>query len=183
VTLAVEIQWRRGNTVPYPPNRRRGRTNAGFVDLRDDPQRVKDIHEAQQSRALATLLRRLAVSDRWMSLGCDIGSHDEIRGTETRYCSGGYVQITYRDLNVGSDVYEALAGQIAAQVGREARRCDWWLGLDVSEIRYRLDQAADEPYSLWIWFLASAPTPGRAATRRERLIRTVTTALLGPLHR
>lgn len=173
----VQFHWRQGNTIPYPPTRRGGRTNAGFFDLRDRPEKVKEIHETQQSPALAAFLREIARHPALMSLGCDIGAHEERHGRRTRQYAGGYVQITYRDLDIEDDVYDSLAARIADHVEPQAGRSDWWLGLDVSQIRYRLDSAVAEPYSLSMWFLASAPTQARAIARRERLIRTIRAGL------
>jgi hypothetical protein len=162
--------------------RKRGRSNAGFFDLRDDPKGVGEIHEALGSPALRCLLESIAVSKRWMSLGCEIGSHVERKGS-VRHYTGGYIQLINRepdrdDQGDDEEGYRQIAEAIAEDIWSVARRCDWRLAFEVGEIAWRLDSSRHEPYALWIWFWAGAPTERRAICRRERLIREIGAALL-----
>jgi hypothetical protein len=172
----------RGNTIPYPPMRTRGRSNAGFLDLRDQPNLASEVHEALRSPALRCLLQSIAASKRWMSLGSEIGSHVETKGS-IRHYTGGYIQVITRephrgDCGDGEEEYRQIAEAIAEDIQNTTRRCDWRLVFEVGEIAWRLDSTRHEPNALWIWFWAGAPTASRAECRRERLVREIGTALL-----
>ena len=65
-------------TVPYAAITDDIRRNRGFVDLRGHPDKANEIVEGNDSPALRHLLVRLAnVGSAILTLGCDLGAHQE----------------------------------------------------------------------------------------------------------
>ena len=61
-----------GTMVPRPRNSRPdGSIDYGWLDLRDRPDLVDSVPEARKHEALAELLRAVAVSPDWLSIGCE----------------------------------------------------------------------------------------------------------------
>ena len=82
-------------TVPYALITDDIRRNRGFVDLRGHPDKAKDIAEGNDSPALRNLLVRVAnVGSAILTLGCDLGAHQEPTQVplRRRAVAGGYIQ-------------------------------------------------------------------------------------------
>jgi hypothetical protein len=81
-------------TVPYAPIADDIRQNRGFVvDLREHPEKARDIAEGNQSSALRHLLVRVAAAGSPIfTLGCDMGAHVESTRVplRRREVAGGY---------------------------------------------------------------------------------------------
>jgi hypothetical protein len=96
-TIYRTTEW--GPPVPYPAMPREDSMNYGFMDLRDHPERVEHIPEAQQSAGLQQILRVLnRVGSSLMSLGCEyrLNSKDDARDGYACYFHS-YTDLTYRD--------------------------------------------------------------------------------------
>jgi hypothetical protein len=166
-----------GNTIPYPPCTERGRTNAGFVDLRGKPELVDHIHEAGKSPALTRLLRAMAASAYFMSLGCDLGDRERTTRGKTRYDAGGYVQFTSADLDGDYDYFKRLAEDAYEALFDASGRSDWRVRFEVGDVCYRADDDEIDNVSLWVWFDVSANSLQKAKTGRERLLDALADAL------
>lgn len=178
MSLSAEFSFgRAGNTVPYPPNRKRGRTNAGFTDLRGRPDLVEQIHEARTSPGLASILQMIAGGDLWISLGCDLGTHTRTKRTRAWHYAGGYIQFISSDIYADRDYYKSVAEHIHRMLGQQVGREDWLAILEVREVCYKPDGAEDYIDSLWVWFDAGALSPSRANAGRERLLDTLRAAI------
>lgn len=110
--------------VPYfAVDREDGRRNNGFCDLRDQPELVELIEEAQDSSGLTTLIAAAnAVGSPFMTIGCDRASFppdDSLPGQQHR--TGAYVDITFRDPaeNEGCDGLVDLARHLIRGVEAE----------------------------------------------------------------
>jgi len=164
-----------GNTVPYPPLFDEVRRNHGFVDTRGKPERIAEIPEAKESSALAALLSRLALpGSKFVSLGCDLGQHDEPKARlSMRRVAGGYVQvIAGREADYTLEFLQkaakALETGLKARVGTDR----WQVNLQLSPVLLQIDEEV-EIQSIWIWFYAKASTSEGAVASRERLIQTI----------
>jgi hypothetical protein len=168
-----------GNTVPYPPLVDEIRNNRGFTDLRGKPELVSRIAEAQESAALAGILKAIAhPSSPFLSLGCDLGqSREKNKSRGKALCfAGGYLQIA--DIRLGAFEYEELEKletlakacdvDLHACVGKD----DWEIEFNLSIVAYKFDDYI-ESQSLWIWFNAAANNFTAAIASRERLISTI----------
>ncbi len=172
-----------GNTVPYPPARRRFRhgrsNNHGFVDLRGKPEAVALIAETADSPELANWLTELASngSPLW-SLGCDVGRHVEPHGpVSRRHMTGGYVQLIAADYaHAVVEDYKRLAEVMAPIVERNVSNDIWELDFLLQTVQLNLDSFDDRTVSLSIEFNAIAETREAARASRERLIATLRTA-------
>lgn len=172
--MVVKIRYTtgHGNTVPYPPLFDEIRRNHGFIDTRGHPERVSDIPEARQSVALAALLTRLALpSSRLISLGCDLGQHDEPKSRlETRRVAGGYVQIIAAEAeNYELDFLRSVAAALENGLKTDAGQERWEVDLQLAPIVLE-DRGGVETHSIWIWFYAKSSTGERAISSRERLV-------------
>jgi hypothetical protein len=90
-----------GAPVPYgPEDHPDGDRNHGFIDLRDRPDLVAQIPEAQKSEGLAEFLRAInEPGSPLMSIGCECGLfkvESPQEGGPTEYV-GGYIDLTFRD--------------------------------------------------------------------------------------
>ena len=94
-----------GPAVPYPGfEHEDGDRNHGFTDLRDRPDLVASIPEAQKSMGLAALLRAInEPCSPLMSLGCECAYFDQ------EGYVGGYIDVTFRDPRRNADP-KALIG-------------------------------------------------------------------------
>jgi len=112
-----------GTAIPYgPADREDGARNHGFLDLRDRPELVRRIPEAQGSAGMQALLREVnAPGFRFMSLGCEraIFPRQSGRREDPNYLCGGYIQVAYRDsvLNAAPDRLIALAQRLLSGIG------------------------------------------------------------------
>lgn len=172
-------------TVPYGPIRDSIRHNRGFVDLRRQPERAKEIAEGKISPALRNLLIRLAEADSLIfTLGCNLGSHTESTHVprRRREVAGGYVQIasiSYQQTK--TDAYAAFANfmvdELRARCGQDIWKTDIvgkWVNF-----KFQGEQSGVHP-SLWIWFFAAAEDPFSAIESRERLIASVCETFVMP---
>lgn len=166
----------KGNTVPYPPNFDEIQQNFGFIDTRGRPDLVDNIPEAQESPALATLLSMLALpSAHFISLGCDLGGHDEPKARiEARRVAGGYVQIaTGADHEYRYQDLQALGRLIESSLKKLVGDDRWEVRLLLSPVRLVIAEEIDAQ-SVFIWFFAKSSTKDRAIASRERLIEAIT---------
>jgi hypothetical protein len=165
-----------GNTVPYPPLRRKlGRglrqNNHGFIDLRGKPEIATAIKETMKSPRLADWLIRLAQPDSSLfSLGCDIGSHIE----EKTNVSGGYIQliaVDYSESDIDDEYYKKLAAELKEKIDLIAAEENWRIVFEVKRVQVNLDGFNAETDCLWIWFFALADDSASADASRERLLK------------
>ena len=164
-----------GNTVPYPPLLDDVRRNYGFVDTRGKPERIADIPEARESSALAALLARLASpGSSLISLGCDLGQHDETKARlQTRRVAGGYVQvIASREAHFTLEFLQKAGKALEKSLKDGAGSDRWQINLQLSPVLLQFDEEV-KIHSMWIWFFAKASTRDRATASRERLIQTI----------
>jgi hypothetical protein len=112
--------------IPYGwTHRADGQRNHGFIDLRDHPELVTLIPEAQDSVGMQAILRALnAPGFRFMSLGCarrPFPCQDAKPGEPTHLCDG-YIQVAYRDsaLNTDPARFVTLAQVILSRIGPSA---------------------------------------------------------------
>ena len=97
--------------VPYGPQTHDdGDQNHGWVDLRDNPERVTNIPEAQKSAGLAALLKTLAEPGALMTSGCECGLFAGNAEMAHAYYVGGYIDVMFREgaLNSPEKLYAAL---------------------------------------------------------------------------
>jgi len=168
--MGIRIRYgiERGNTVPYPPLFDDIRRNHGFIDTRGRPDLVDEIPEARESVALAALLTSLALpGSRLVSLGCDLGQHDEPKARlETRRVAGGYVQVVARrgqdnEFEFLQSVAKAIEHRLKASAGTDR----WEVDLKLAPVVCRMEEEV-ETQSIWIWFSGEhQQTTGRR--RRE----------------
>jgi hypothetical protein len=168
-----------GNTIPYPPCHDGNRTNEGFVDLRNRPDLVESIHEARSSPALGNLLRQVATSKHWVTLGCDAGERTDCPRGEVGYRAGGYVQLTSSDLNTDYDYYKQVAEDLHQELEGPSDGYDWWISYEVGDVCYKLLEEETEIASLWVWFEAGGKTTEIARDSREALLLTLSRTLIG----
>jgi hypothetical protein len=108
--------------IPYGAvNRPDGNRNHGFLDLRDHPERVATIPEAEDSAAMQAILVALAAPGfRFMSLGCEhvLYPRREPKDDQPPFFCGGYIQVAYRDpaLNTDPKRFIALAQRIRSEI-------------------------------------------------------------------
>jgi hypothetical protein len=112
--------------IPYGgADRPDGQRNHGFIDLRDHPELVTLIPEAQDSVGMQAILRALnAPGFRFMSLGCARRAFpclDAKPGEPTHLCDG-YIQVAYRDrvLNTDPARFITLAQVILTRISPSA---------------------------------------------------------------
>jgi hypothetical protein len=175
VGVRIKFVTADGNTVPYPANFDEIRRNYGFIDTRGRPDRVAEIPEARESVALEALLTRLALPGaRLVSLGCDLGQHEEPNSRlETRRVAGGYVQVIGgregdHNLEFLRSVGKEIARGLKVAVGTDR----WEVSLQLSPVLFKIEKEV-QIQSVWIWFFAKASTNDRAFASRERLIRAI----------
>lgn len=93
--------------VPYGEAiRPDGQRNHGFFDLRNRPELVAQIPEAQNSAGMQAVLQALnSIDSRFMSLGCARGvfPQQEAQPGEPTYLCGSYIQMAYRESTLNSD--------------------------------------------------------------------------------
>lgn len=175
--MSVRIKYTNadGNTVPYPPLFDGTRRNHGFFDTRGYPERVAQIPESRESVALKSLLTRLAQPGACLvSLGCDLGQHDEPKSRlEARRVAGGYVQIVAgqdqgQNLDFLRSVAKAIEQGLKVTVGTDR----WEVELQLSPVLLKI-AGETHTQSIWVWFFAKASTDERAAVSRERLIQAI----------
>jgi hypothetical protein len=175
-------------TVPYAPITDGIRRNRGFVDLRGHPEKAEDIAEGNESPALWRLLIRIAyVGSTIVTLGCDLGSHQEPIQVplRRREAAGGYIQIAsvHHD-HAEREAYAAFANAIVANVKSCARKDHWELNFVGQMVNFQLDPGRKGIHpSLMIWVFAAARDQVTALQSRERLIEAIDegTALPGTL--
>lgn len=175
--MSVRIRYgtARGNTVPYPPLFDDIRRNHGFIDTRGRPDLIAGIPEARESVALAALLTRLALpSSCLVSLGCDLGQHDEPKARlEARRVAGGYVQvIARRDQDHEFELLQSVATAIEHGLMVSAGTDRWEVDLQLAPVVCKIEEEV-ETQSVWIWFFARASTSDKASSSRERLIQAI----------
>jgi hypothetical protein len=175
-------------TVPYAPITDGIRRNRGFVDLRGHPEKAKDIAEGNESPALRRLLIRIAyVGSTIFTLGCDLGSHQELIHVPSRRreVAGGYIQLaSVRYDHAKRESYAAFGNAIVANVKPCSRRDHWELNFVGQMVNFQLDPRRKGIHpSLMIWFFAAARDQVAALQSRERLIEAIdeATALPGTL--
>jgi hypothetical protein len=107
-------------TVPYAAITDDIRRNRGFVDLRGHPDKANEIVEGNDSPALRHLLVRLAnVGSAILTLGCDLGAHQEPPHVplRRREVGGGYIQFaSVRYHHAKRESYAAFANAVMANV-------------------------------------------------------------------
>lgn len=97
--------------VPYGPQTHDdGDQNHGWVDLRDNPERVTNIPEAQKSAGLTTLLKALAEPGALMTSGCECGLFGGSAEMAHSHYVGGYIDVMFRDgvLNTPENLYASI---------------------------------------------------------------------------
>jgi hypothetical protein len=97
--------------VPYGPQAHGDSDqNHGWTDLRDNPDGVADVPEAQKSVGLAELLRALAEPGALMTSGCECGLFPGGDKMAHTHYVGGYIDVMFRDgqLNTPERLYAAL---------------------------------------------------------------------------
>jgi hypothetical protein len=171
--------------VPYAPIDDGVRHNRGFADLRNQPDRAKEIAEGSNSPALSNLLIRVAnVSSPIFTLGCDLGSHTEPTHVprRRREVAGGYVQIAGIQYHLTqTEAYATFANSIVAAVRARSGEDHWKIDFVGKWVNFQFEGALKgiQP-SLWIWFFAAAPNPFAAVQSRERLIEAIGAVLVLP---
>jgi hypothetical protein len=181
-TFRVETE---ATTVPYAPIDDGVRHNRGFTDLRNQPDRAKEIAEGSNSPALSNLLMRVAnVGSPIFTLGCDLGSHTEPTHVprRRREVAGGYVEIAgIRYHLTQTEAYATFANSIVAAVRARSGEDHWKIDFVGKWVNFQFE---GEPKgirpSLWIWFFAAAPNPFAAMQSRERLIEAIDAVLVLP---
>ncbi len=108
-------------SVPYGPvERPNGDIKHGWIDLRDAPERVATIPEAQRSEGFADLLR--VISDpvsKIMSSACECAAFDHGQDVKSRrWQVGGFVMVMYKEAEQNTDPQNLvnLAGLIVTGV-------------------------------------------------------------------
>jgi len=170
---------KQGITVPYDRKFKGLQKNSGFVDVRGKPGLAAQIPEAAQSDSLRALLIALAEPDAPVfTVGCDLGTRQEITGASVRYVAGGYVHIMSASFaGASSDDYLAMAEAVSATVDAKSAGCLWELLYLNTPIDFRLGQHFGVVPSIQIWFDAKAGTPDAALLSREALIDALCSAL------
>lgn len=120
-----------GMTVHYAPITDEIRCNRGFVDLRKEPEKAREIAEGAGSPALRNLLVRIARKDSPIfSIGCDLGAHQESTNVPARCreVAGGYVQFaSIRYDSAEPQLYSAFANVIGKNVKARVGQDHWTL--------------------------------------------------------
>ena len=177
--VIANYSWmERGNTVPYPPLNDEIRENSGFTDLRGRPDLAVSIPEAIRSSALSNLLQHLAVpNSKIMTLGCDLGEHEELHDDQKRRVAGGYLQITSSPIfeNCRDELF-AICKSVEGVVSEEASAFDCRLEFALCRTNFVFD-ALIEGLSVWLWFFAIGKTYKEARASREKLVISIGTGL------
>jgi len=178
VPCEFQFGWCQGNTIPYPPRKRRRiqSNNYGFIDLRGKPNAVESIPEVKDSPELANLLCLLASNESSLwSLGCDIGKHIDPDGWNV---TGGYVQVIFKDYaSKNYEDYEKLGKSMVSMIERESVSYFWKVEFFVSDVQLNLDEFNSETCSLHIWFYGKERTDQLARSSREKLIAIIANLL------
>ena len=115
--------------VPYSPEKREdGSENYGFLDLRNRPDLVDEIPEANKSKGLAAILRAAnAPYSILMTFGCECELFETASNRGPFYV-GSFVNITYRDhlLNNNCDNLITLAQLIQGGIRRVDKGTIWY---------------------------------------------------------
>lgn len=167
-----------GITVPYPAITDEIRCNRGFIDLRKEPEKAREIAEAAGSPALRRLLVRIAKSaGPLFTIGCDLGAHQEPAEIVGRVSeiAGGYIQFASVNYDTArTEAYSSLAHSLCQIVESRVGRDRWELRCLGRWVDFKFE---GEPQglrpSLWIWFFATSTTPRNALRSRERLIEAI----------
>jgi hypothetical protein len=174
-----------GMTVPYPPITDEIRCNRGFVDLRKEPDRAREIAEGAGSPALRNLLIRVARKDSPIfTIGCDLGAHQERANVSARRreVAGGYIQFAsiHYD-NAEPQLYSACANAIGKNVKALVGQDHWKLNCIGKWVDFKFE---GEPQgirpSLWVWFYAASGHAFEAVQSRERLVEAIDIAIASP---
>jgi hypothetical protein len=169
-----------GITVPYGPIFDGMRHNRGFVDTRNDPVKASQIAEGAESTALLDCLVRIARENVYFSLGCDLGSHEDISASAaTRFVAGGYLQITGVDYAaVSTDMLDALCTALENALRPHSKSQTWRIEFVGKYVRFRLaNESAVMAPSIWMWFFAAARNHKKAQASRESLISSIEIAM------
>lgn len=164
----------RGNTVPYPPLKDEIRENNGFTDLRGRPDLVAIVPEASRSSALNVLLQRLAApSSKIMTLGCDLGEHEENHRRSRRKVAGGYLQICSVPISENCrDELFAVCKMVEQAVSKDAASFNWRVEFGLCRTNFEFGPLI-EGLSIWIWFFAVSAAADDARASREMLLLSI----------
>jgi hypothetical protein len=148
--------------VPYrAEDREDGDRNHGFIDLRDNPDLVLTIPEAEKNLGLAAVLRAVnAQSTPFMTVGCECGLFEE---SNSPPYVGSYIGIAFReaDSNQNPSNFERLAISVLRRVNiapPEGQVC--WFEFIIEPLRRFY--GAPNCFHLVLKMLGSGPTPDTA---------------------
>jgi hypothetical protein len=173
MALTIEYEFGEGNTVPYAPIFDDIRKNYGFTDTRNKPDLAVGITEGLCSPALRRLLVDVATRGRYMSLGCDLGEHEEItEPVMRRYVAGGYVQLCGFNYKLQeTSHYDEFCRAVAHKLKPLAETACWhvrFVGTWVS-FEFPGEGQVMKP-SIWIWFFSAGRARKVATESREKLL-------------
>jgi len=180
MALETEYTFGEGITVPYAPTFDAIRKNRGFVDTRQRPDLAAKIIEGAESLALRNLLIDLASHDRYMSLGCDLGDHQESDAPVFRRCvAGGYVQLSSYSYELQETInYDNFCKALASKLKAASTGAYWRVEFRGTWVSFQLpgEDSVTKP-SVWIWFFAAERTREKAKASREKLLDAILVSL------
>jgi hypothetical protein len=169
---AEYVVAQRGITIPYSSKSDTIRRNHGFVDLRGRPDLAREISEGSASAALKSLLVCLSGgTSSILTLGCDLGEHQEGKRGSIRQLAGGYVQIMAANYKMATaQSYLEFARDIEKGLRKSSTKAKWEFRFELTPVSFQLESAEELTPSLCIWFMAEASTLATASKSRETLI-------------
>lgn len=178
--LEFEYEFCDGITVPYAPIFDNIRRNRGFIDTRRRPDLAATIAEGAASAALRDVLVDIASRDRYFSLGCDLGEHQEADSPASqRFIAGGYVQLSgfrYELQETGN--YDQFCRELESELRCTSKDVNWRIQFRGTWVSFQLlgEKQVTKP-SIWIWFFAAERTRKKVLTSREKLLESLLVSL------
>jgi len=99
----IEVSDEAGTLVPYGPAPREDSYNHGWLDLRDAPELVDSVPEAQKSAGLAEVLRAFnEPGSPMMTIGCDCAAFNDEESDPPFYV-GSFIDVCFRDASKNTE--------------------------------------------------------------------------------
>ena len=162
-------QDERVKPVPYGPDFRSDSLGYGFVDLKDNPDRVTEIVEARDLPGLQRLLRFFASRDSpFFSIGCEKAVSDQ---GGSRFAVGGYVEFAFNFPTLAHfENYEMLQKGFEKKLVKARvsglQYFEWKVSpIDLSRVKIRMMSC-----TVWIG-LSELPSKDLAAKRYDEALR------------
>lgn len=180
MSLETNFLVHEGITVPYAPIFDSIRRNHGFFDTRKRPDLAAAVAEGTESGALRDLLVDVASHERYFSLGCDLGQHEELEAPiSQRAVAGGYIQLSaFRYELQETANYDRFCKALEFELRPLSKGQHWRIEFWGTYVAFKLpaEEQVTKP-SIWIWFFAARRTQAKARASREELLKALSVCL------